>query len=219
MNIDEGASAREGKTRPPRRHYSTIRQGTRSLSFLKAQIKKKANMEWREEIIKRSQGRRSFRVPKEGRVPRIPPGLWNAPKEIASRFFQIASGHVMIAPFLREKFGWVESDGCWWCGGGRQTREHLFKECRTWKDEIREPWRRVGEISGEGRNRTGKAGPGRRSKGFGFRAQEYRVGPGNCSVGRLFSDPLFTEAVLEFLEKTDVGKIKKGVVIRGEAVV
>ena len=35
----------------------------------------------------------------------------------------------------------------------------------------------------------------------------------------LFGEPLFTDAVLDFLEKTDVGKIKKGVVIRGEAVV
>ena len=102
---------------------------------------------------------------------------------------------------------------------GEQSREHLLKECRTWKNEIRELWRKVGEISGEGRRRTSKAGPGRRSKGLGFRSQEYRVGPGNCPVRKLLCDPLFTEAVLDFLEKTDVGKIKKGVIIRGEAAV
>ena len=190
-----------------------------SISFLRATLRRRAVSSWRDEIVKRGTGRRPYRVPRVGEVPRIPAALRRARKGLASRFFQLASGHAMIAPFLKEKFGWVESDQCWWCSCGRQSREHLFKECRTWKDEIRELWRRVGEISGEGRNRTGKAGPGRRSKGFGFRAQEYRVGPGNCSVGRLSSDPLFTEAVLEFLEKTDVGKIKKGVVIRGEAVV
>ena len=53
----------------------------------------------------------------------------------------------MIAPFSGEKFGWIDSDGCW-CGGGRQSREHLFKECRTWKEEIRKLWKEVGEISG-----------------------------------------------------------------------
>ena len=35
---------------------------------------------------------------------------------------------------------------------------------------------------------------------------------------RKLCKPLFTEAVLDFLEKTDVGKIKKGVIMRGEAV-
>ena len=45
--------------------------------------------------------------------PRIPRPLQRAPKGLASLFFQIASGHAMIAPFLKEKFGWVESDSCW----------------------------------------------------------------------------------------------------------
>ena len=40
-----------------------------------------------------------------------------------------------------------------------------------------------------------------------------RVGPGNCSVGRLFGDPRF---VLKFLADTGVGKIKRGVIVRGE---
>ena len=44
------------------------------------------------------------------------------------------------------------------------------------------------------------------------------VRPGNCSVGRLFGDSRFTEVVLKFLASTGVGKIKRGVIIRGEAV-
>ena len=43
---------------------------------------------------------------------------------------------------------------------------------------------------------------------------EGRIGPGNCTVGRLFGDPRFTEAILKFLADTGVGKIKKGVVVR-----
>ena len=40
------------------------------------------------------------------------------------------------------------------------------------------------------------------------------IRPGNCSVGRLFGDPRFTEAILKFLVETGVGKIKKGVIVR-----
>ena len=127
------AAARAEKTRNSSsriggsRGYA-ITQETRSMTFLKSQLSRKATIEWREEIIRRSQGARSFRVPAEGERPRIPLGLQRAPKELASLSFQLSSGHAMTAPFLKEKFGWVESDGCWWCGGGR---EHLFKEFRT----------------------------------------------------------------------------------------
>ena len=66
--------------------------------------------------------------------------------------------------------------------------------------------------------KTGRDRPRRGGKGFGLGATAGKVGPGNCSMGKLFSESRFTEAVLEFLEKTDVGKIKKGVIIRGEVV-
>ena len=49
-------------------------------------------------------------------------------------------------------------------------------------------------------------------------ADRGKVRPGNCSIGRLFSDPRFTEAILDFLRETDVGKVKKGVIVRGVAV-
>ena len=122
--------------------------GHASQTFVKTMLKKRAVAMWREEIVRKCKGRRVFRILGEGEVPRIPPGLRRAPKEVASRFFQLASGHAMIAPFLKEKFGWVDSDSCWWCSGGRQSREHLFKECNTWKDEIRTLWKEAGEISG-----------------------------------------------------------------------
>ena len=123
------------------------------MAFLKAQRKRKAVREWREEIIQRCQGGRTFRAPAEGEVPRIPAELRRAPKELASRFFQLASGHAVIAPFVKERLGWTDSDLCWWCGSARQTREHLFKECITWREEIRELWKEIGGISGHGRTR------------------------------------------------------------------
>ena len=122
----------------------------------------------------------------------------------------------MIAPFLKEKFGWVESDSCWWCSGERQSREHLFKECKTWKEEIKTLWKTVEDISGGPEDSAGGVYKGR--KGFLFGTSKGRVGPGDCSVRRLFTDSRFSEAVLEFLACTGVGKIKKGVVVRGEVV-
>ena len=106
---------------------------------------------------------------------------------------------------------------CLLCSGGRQSREHLFKECRTWKEEIRKLWKEVGEISGEGRKGPDRTFFRRRRKGFGFVSHRFRVGPGNCTVRELLCEPLYMDAVLRFLESTGVGKIKKGVTVRGEA--
>ena len=74
----------------------------------------------------------------------------------------------------------------------------------------------VGDISGEARSNT--SGKGRGRKGFMLGQSRGKARPGNCSIARLFVDPRFTEAVLKFLADTGVGKIKKGVVVRGEAV-
>ena len=63
-------------------------------------------------------------IPTSGTRPGIPAGLCLTPKRIAARFFQLYSGHALIAPFLKDRLGWIESDVCWWCGGGRQSREH-----------------------------------------------------------------------------------------------
>ena len=170
-------------------------------------------------ISKGGTKRRPYSTPAEGMVPRIPAALGGARKSLASRFFQLASGHAMITTFLRDKFGWVDSDQCWWCSCGRQSREHLFKECRAWKKEIRELWKRVGEISNASRDDENKVlgkRSKRRKKGFGFLLQRYRVRPGNCTVGKLMSDSRFTEAVLIFLEGTQVSLVKKGVIVRGE---
>ena len=134
----------------------------------------------------------------------------------------LLSTHAMIAPFLEERFRWVSSSQCWWCGSGRQSREHLFKECHTWKEEIKRLWKEVGEISdadrsgSEGGTEGRKSGKRRRKKGFGFTSQEHSVRPGNCSVGRLMSDRRFMDAVLSFLRDTQVGLIKKGILVRGE---
>ena len=126
---------RQGEREERSRGAETRRKKKRSekisLASLKARRKKEAVDEWRKERVSGCKGSRAFRVPKEGEVPRIPAELRGAPKRIGSRFSQLASGHAMIAPFIKEKFGWIDSDLCWWCGTARQTREHLFKGCTT----------------------------------------------------------------------------------------
>ena len=158
-----------GITRPP--PMGSVISG----SFMKAMIRRGAVSSWRECIIRGGRGRRPYRIPREGTVPRIPAALGRARKSLASRFFQLASGHAMTAPFLKDKFGWVDSDQCWWCCGGRQSREHLFKECHAWKDEIRELWRKVGEVASTnsvGEQSGEKRGGRKRRKGFGFFSRE-----------------------------------------------
>ena len=220
------AAARElrRRNRTPSRAGMTAEAPMVSRAFMKAMFRRRAIDSWRESIVMGGSRQRSYVIPGEGTVPRIPPALGLARRDLAVRFFQLASGHAMLAPFLKEKFGWISSDQCWWCGSGRQSREHLFKECHSWKREIKKLWKEVGEISvadrdtkdGEARRqRKGK----RRKKGFGFLSHEQRVRPGNCTVGRLMSDPRFIEAILSFLGNTQVGLIKKGVIVRGEEAV
>ena len=60
----------------------------------------------------------------------------------------MASGHAPTAIFLEERLGWIDSDECWWCHGGRKTREHLFKECTIWKKEIRQFWEDIARAAG-----------------------------------------------------------------------
>ena len=133
--------------REERGDIARLRQGKISMSFIKSQARREANREWGTlvSLLDRKRSYTTLRRPR-GNIPKILRELQKAPKELASRFFQLASGHAMIAPFLKEKFGWLESDMCWWCGRGRQTREHLFKECSTWKERLKSYGVKLGRL-------------------------------------------------------------------------
>ena len=156
-------------------------------------------------------GRGAFEKPRGGARPRIRPLLRTTRKSVAARYFQLLSGHAMIAPFLKDRWGWTDTDRCWWCERGRQSRDHLFKECKAWEREIRELWTTVGGISGK---REDRDGPFKSRKGFGFHVVQARARPSNTSVRELLSDSRYTEAVLVFLGKTRVGEAKEGVICR-----
>ena len=118
-----------------------------SMAVLRVQRSRQATAEWREDIIRGCGGRAPFAIPSPGTRPTIPAGARSAPKRIAARIFQLYSGHMMLASFLRDRYRWIEYDTCWRCGGGGQTREHVLKGCVAWKEEIRALWRRVGQAS------------------------------------------------------------------------
>ena len=159
----------------------------------------------------RADGKGAFMGPDRRARPRIRPLLRLSRKGVASRFFQLLSGHAMIAPFLKDRWGWTDTDRCWWCNGGRQSRDHLFKECGGWKEEIRELWNEVGRVSGR---RQEEDGPFKSRKGFGFHVRQARARPSNTTVRELLSNGRYTEAVLDFLEKTRVGEVKEGAICR-----
>ena len=142
------------------------------------------------------------------------PVLGTAGKRVAARYFQLLSGHAIIAPFLKDRWGWTNTDRCWWCEEGRQTREHLFKECKAWKEGIEELWRVVGGISGRRGKEEGSDRPFKSRKGFGFHVRQARARPSNTTVRELLSDDRYTGAVLDFLEKTRVGEVKEGVICK-----
>lgn len=85
----EDAHRAERQGRGRKRRESTIgqKEGKISLVFLKARVKKEAVKKWKDEIIERRHGGRSFRVRAEEEAPRIPTELRRIPKELASRFF------------------------------------------------------------------------------------------------------------------------------------
>lgn len=62
-------------------------------------------------------------------------------KGVASRYFQLLSGHAAIGPYLAETTKTIRFDKRWWCGSGeQQSRHHLFAN------------------AGPGRSRSGNCG-------------------------------------------------------------
>jgi hypothetical protein len=55
-------------------------------------------------------------------------------KSIAARFYQLKTGHALLGKYLR-RIGKRRDMKCWWCGHEYQTRDHLFKWCKRWKQE------------------------------------------------------------------------------------
>ena len=60
------------------------------------------------------------------------PTVARANKRLASRFYQLKTGHGLTGQYLH----WTTrrpDASCWWCQYKIQAREHLFKNCPKWK--------------------------------------------------------------------------------------
>jgi len=108
-----------------------------------------------------------------------------AKKRLASRFYQMKTGHCLTGQYL----AWTTrrpDATCWWCQYKNQTREHLFKNCPQWKSQQRTLWATVLEETRK------LPGPAR--------------GRDRTNIAKLLADQRCSQAVLTFLATTDVGR-------------
>jgi len=105
-------------------------------------------------------------------------------KRLASRFYQIKTGHCLTGQYLN----WTKNRStteCWWCRYRTQTRDHLFKECPECKPQQKILWVEVKKETGRWKDRW--------------------------KVWDLLADGRCSRAVLDFLSPTDVGRRVPGV--------
>ena len=114
------AEEREGRAEPGYLSEASLSYLTR----VTTENRSNATAEW---IRTRSGRHRRYRPPRGGKMRKE---LGKARKELASRFYQLLSGHAATADHL-QRVGQASSDRCFWCGSEAvQTRHHLFVVCR-----------------------------------------------------------------------------------------
>ena len=101
-------------------------------------------------------------------------------KRLASRFYQLKTGHARTVQYLHWAKVRPEAQ-CWWCKCPSQTRDHLFKVCPEWKTQQKTLW---AEVLKETKRRKSR-----------------------WTVRDLMADERCGQAVLDFLSSTDVGRL------------
>ncbi|ODM21420.1 hypothetical protein SI65_02263 [Aspergillus cristatus] len=130
------------------------------------------------ELSQRSQqGQRIYRPQKNWRLD---PTAAVAPKHLASRYFQLKSGHAAIGEHLHQIQA-QEDATCKGCGLSRETIHHLLFECRRWRHQRNKLYRDL-ELDGVMRPTAAEEHP----------------------QGRLLGEPRATRALLQFLASTSV---------------
>jgi len=117
-----------------------------------------------------------YRMPK---CQRPDSSVAGSTKKLASRFYQIKTGHCLTGQYLN----WTKNrptSQCWWCRYPNQTRKHLFKVCPEWKAQQK-------ILLAEVRKETGR-------------------GKDLWKIRNLLADERCGRAVLDFPSTTDVGR-------------
>jgi len=100
-------------------------------------------------------------------------------KRSASRFYQLRSGHALTGQYLK----WTKSRPsarCEWCQYQCQTRDHLLKNCPEWRAQQKVMWSTIKKETGRWKSRW--------------------------KIRDLFADPRCSQAILDFLASTQVGR-------------
>jgi len=118
--------------------------------------------------------------------------VMEAKKTIAARFYQLKSEHALIAKYLL-RIGKRSDMKCWWCGHEYQTRDHLVKWCKRWKQEQK-------RLSVDGQE--GEDGYEGIEKVF----KKPKISLPMCFV---FAEEKCLQALMDFLSCTDVGRISR----------
>jgi hypothetical protein len=160
--------------------YETSFASLAHINRVTTERKWEESKEW---LVEQCRGHRAYKLVTTQRRDRPP---LSAPKRTAARYYQLKTGHALIGPYLK-RIGKSEDDKCWWCKkGARQTREHLFKECRKWKREQADLWEGLGKEKDEDGNLDGLHK--------------------NASIPTLFAHPKAAGYIITFLKNTEVGR-------------
>jgi len=111
-------------------------------------------------------------------------------KRIASRYFQLKTGHARTGQYLH----WAKvrpHAQCWWCKCPSHARDHLFKVCPEWKMQQKVLWAEV--------------------------LKETKRWKCRWTVRDLLADRRCGRAVLDFLSSTDVGRLAPPLAEKGDA--
>ena len=109
-----------------------------------------------------------------------------ANKRLPSRFYELKTGHCLTG----QNLAWTTrcpDASCWRCQYKIQTREHLFKNCPQWNSQQKTLWTTV-------------------------KLEETRKLPGptrgkdRTKIAELFADERCSQALLDFVATTDVGR-------------
>jgi len=167
--------AKVGAEKPGARGVEHLVPLPRSLANLKREISEKKWAEARQWAGART-SKAKYRLPKSQRPDGTVAG---SSKMLASRFYQLKTGHCLTGQYLK----WTTrrpSPQCWWCRYEVQTRDHLLKECPEWKPQQKILWVEVKKATERWKDRW--------------------------KVRDLMADGRCSQAVLDFLSSTDVGR-------------
>jgi ribonuclease HI len=176
---DEAAKqATDPRTR--RIHYEASFASLAHINRVTTERKWEESKEW---LVAQCRGNRTYRLVTTQRRDKPPLG---APKRQAARYYQLKMGHALIGTYLK-RIGKSADDKCWWCGRkARQTREHLFKDCRRWRRQQAAMWGGLGKEKDEDGNLDGLHK--------------------NASIPTLFAHPKAAGYIMDFLRTTEVGR-------------